>query len=112
MVGRLRPLPFPPRLSGHRNFFHSFFSSVFRHKIAGNGFWIWAILFLQNFWAKRAVFLSKYFKKPFKDCEFAEQQHDTLILIFGYVVLNKIYLIFQRQFGNPSPHKDIDIDKS
>ena len=31
-----------------------------------------------------------------KDYEFADRQHNTLILIFGKVVLNKIYLIFQR----------------
>ena len=50
--------------------------------------------FLHDFWTERAILLSKYFKKPVKDCEFADLQHNTLILLFGYVVLIKIYLIF------------------
>ena len=29
-----------------------------------------------NFCTKRAIFLRKYFKKPVKDCEFANQQHN------------------------------------
>ena len=38
-----------------------------------------------------------YFKKlKVKYCDFADCQHNTLILIFGYFVLNKIYLIFKR----------------
>ena len=81
----LRPLPF------------TFFLGFFRLKIAGNEFW--QFFFLHNFWPNRTIFLGKYFKNPVKDCEFADRQHIlkgfTLILIFGYVVLNKIFLIFQ-----------------
>ena len=44
------------------------------------------------------MFLGKYFKKPVKDREFADRKYNLkgfkLILIFGYVVLNKIYIIF------------------
>ena len=89
MDSPLRPLAPIPRLSGQKNFFS-------RLKIAGNGFW--QFFFLHNFWTKRAIILGKYFKKPVKDCEFSDRQliHNKLILIFGYVVLNKIYLIFQR----------------
>ena len=66
--------------------------------------------------------MGNYLRKPVKDCEFSDRQliHNTLntlILILGYVVLNKIYLIFQRLqkekekkrkkffslVGNPSP---------
>ena len=50
----------------------------------------------EKFWTKRAIFLGKYIKKPVKDCEFADRKHNTLISIFSYVILNKIYLIFQR----------------
>ena len=53
-------------------------------------------IFHHNFWIKRAIFLGKYFKKSIKDCEFTDRQHNTLILIFGYVVYNKKHLIFQQ----------------
>ena len=32
-----------------------------------------------NFWTEIAIFLGIYFKKPDKDCEFADRQHNALI---------------------------------
>ena len=80
-------VPLRPLLSGIRNFFD-------RLKIAGSGIWQF---FFSTIFLLKAIILRKYLRKPDKDCDFADRQYtNTLIFILGYVVLNKIYLIFQR----------------
>ena len=88
------PTP-PPRLGRQKNFF-SFFFCVLKQPETD-----FDIFFLHNFWIERAIFLGEYFKKRVKDCEFSDRQlytqyTNTLILIFGQVILNKIFLIFRR----------------
>ena len=93
MDSPLRPLA-PSRLSGQKKFCLYFFlpETDFDNSFSPQ--------FLD---LKSYIVLSKYFKKPVKYCEFSDRQlihntySNTLILIFGYVVLNKIYLIFQRR---------------
>ena len=46
-----------------------------------------------SFWTKKDIFWGKYFKKLVKYCKFADRQQNKLILIFGYVVLIKLYSI-------------------
>ena len=94
MGSRKKTFSPPPSDSGQKNYL----KKILCLEIAGNGlcnFFLSTII-----WTKRAIFLGKYFKKPVNDCEFSDRQliHNTLILIliFGFVVLNKIYLIFQR----------------
>ena len=46
-------------------------TKAFRLEIAGNGFW--QKKFRHNFWAKRAIFLGKYFKKSINTVSLLEQ---------------------------------------
>ena len=95
-IEALTPSPPPPSsLMAIGRFLCWFF---FRLKIAEKN--DWQFFPLHNFWTRKAIFFGIYFRKPVKDCEFADRQHIlTEFLIFWYVVLSKIYLIFQRFFS-------------
>ena len=73
-------------------------------KIATNGFW--QFFFLHNFWTKKAIFLANISRNLLNTVSLPTD--NTIILIFGYVVLNKINLIFngyklKKNFLNGTP---------